>query len=96
MRLEAFSIRDNKSDSFMVPFYAVNQNLAVRYVKQILQDSRNDIAKYPEDFMVHRVGEFETSTGLMVACHADPVFSVLSCVEKTAREQINKIPEKVA
>lgn len=64
MKREMFTIWDSKQQMYGEPFYAFNSNDAIRYVQtRMAQQPESMIARYPEDFQVWKVGEFNCATG---------------------------------
>lgn len=58
-----FSIRDEKSKLFGTPFYKVTHGEAERDFKTIVNDEKTKINKYPEDFDLYYMGEYDDNTG---------------------------------
>jgi len=80
MKLEAFSLRDVKADVFAAPFFVPNQAIAIRLLSQLVLDQRADLGKYPQDFMMFRIGTYDTDNGLLCACPVELVCSAVSCL----------------
>lgn len=59
------SVRDIKAEAFMPAMSVAHTQLAVRSFMQEVQREAPDnmINKYPEDFELWQVGEFNTATG---------------------------------
>lgn len=68
-----YSIYDIKSESFAMPFYAVNDAVAIRTVQDAMAQPEIPLARYPNDFAIYYLGEFEEETGLInpaeMPCH---------------------------
>lgn len=65
MKLKAFSIHDSKAKVFSPPFYMTTHGEAERSLKSTInKPSEANIHKYPEDFSMHEVGEFDDQTGI--------------------------------
>lgn len=65
MQLKAYSIRDAKTEIFNTPFYNNTHGEAERNFKSTINDERSQINKYPEDFDLYFLGEYDTNTGKM-------------------------------
>lgn len=65
MKLKAYAIRDVVSDTFHAPFFAPSDGVAKRVVSEILRNPGSELSKYPRDYMVFRVGEYDTETGAL-------------------------------
>jgi hypothetical protein len=62
MQKMIFSVFDEKTKLFSVPFYAVTTGEALRTFGDIVNDDRTLISKYPGDFKLYFLGEFEEET----------------------------------
>lgn len=67
MILKAFSLFDSKADVFMPPFFCGTVGQATRSVIEAAADQRSTLGKYPQDFALFELGEFEDATGELVA-----------------------------
>jgi len=67
MKLEAFSLRDTKAETFAAPFFVPNEAIAMRFISQEVLDTRTNLGKYPADFMLYRVGTYDTDTAQLTA-----------------------------
>jgi len=63
MILKAYSIRDAKAEVFNPPFYKNTHGEAERDFVRITQDEKSTVCKFPEDFDLYHVGEFDDRTG---------------------------------
>ena len=63
MKLVAYSIHDDKSESYNTPYFAQNDNMAKRSFADLVRDPSTTISKNPEDFRLYRVGEFINDDG---------------------------------
>lgn len=66
MILKAFSIRDSKADVFNTPFFQKTHGEAERSFKQLIQDDKSMLSKYPEDYDLYFIGEYDDNTGKLV------------------------------
>lgn len=62
MKKILFAIKDTKSE-FMHVATAVNENIAKRQYKMLIDDKESEIGAFPSDFELWQVGTYETSTG---------------------------------
>jgi len=63
MVLKAFSVRDSKTEVFNTPFYQKTHGEAERSFRQICTDDKSMVSKYPEDYDLYYLGEFDDQTG---------------------------------
>lgn len=59
--MKIYTIYDVKSEGYGLPFFAINDAVAIRIVSQSAEDS--ELGKWPEDFMVCRLGEYSKHDG---------------------------------
>lgn len=60
--LGIFAIYDKKSEKFDTPFFAFSELFAKRRFL-LMMDEDGPLKKWPEDFELKKVGEFNTNTG---------------------------------
>lgn len=58
-----YAIYDNKAEAFMEPYFAVNAALASRRFQENVQMQDSLFGKYPNDFCLYEIGEFNEQTG---------------------------------
>lgn len=67
MKLNIYSLKDRKS-GYANPYLLQNDEIAIRDLKTAVNDEKaNVINKFPEDFELTRIGEFDTETGEIVS-----------------------------
>lgn len=71
MKKSLYTVLDEKAQTIMPIFLAVSDAEAERSVASAVQ-SDTLIARYPQDFALLRLGDIETSSG-MITPHAVPV-----------------------
>lgn len=64
MILKIFSIRDQKSEVYNTPFYQKTHGEAERNFQQLVSDDKSTISKFPEDFDLYYLGEYDDNTGV--------------------------------
>lgn len=67
MMLKAFSLFDYKADVYSPPFFVSTLGQAVRSVIEAAGDARTTIGRYPQDFALREIGEFNPVTGELVS-----------------------------
>jgi hypothetical protein len=63
MKLKAFSIRDQKAEIFNTPYFNKTMGEAERNFAQAVNDSKTMLNKYPEDFDLYYLGEYDDQKG---------------------------------
>jgi len=67
MKTQMFSVLDNVSKVFGLPFFQPRVEIAKRAVSDLVNDGVSLASKHPEDFSLYRVGQFDDETGLVVS-----------------------------
>jgi len=65
MELKAFTIRDSKAECFNTPFFQKSHGEAERSFREIANDQKSMISKYPEDYDLYYLGTYNDQTGLI-------------------------------
>lgn len=66
MRIHIFALRDSKV-RFLCPFFAPNEEAAVRNVEHDVQTSGSLISSHTSDFDLFKLGEFDDESGVISA-----------------------------
>lgn len=66
MKLKAFTIRDTKGEVFNTPFFQKTHGEAERSFKSLLSDQQSMVAKYPEDYDLYYIGEYDDQSGQLL------------------------------
>lgn len=67
MITKAFSVYDSKAEMFHVPFFMNTTAAGMRAFEQLINDPNSMPAKYPGDFVLYEIGEFDDSSGTVSA-----------------------------
>jgi len=65
MRLKAFTIRDSKGEVFNTPFFQKTHGEAERSFMELTRDPKSMVSKYPDDFDLYYIGEYDDQTGVV-------------------------------
>lgn len=65
MNYKVFSIRDAKAEYFTPPFFKKTHGEAERDFKTVAKDPQSTISKFPEDFDLYYIGDYDDQTGLI-------------------------------
>lgn len=71
MKLIMFSIHDSKADAFLTPWSAPTVAVGIRQWKFAANDETTEFFKYPSDYTLFELGEFNQQTG-MTTFHDTP------------------------
>lgn len=63
--MRIFTVYDTKASIYGQPFYAVTDGIALRMFSDAVNNNSPDNAlnRYPEDFTLYYIGEFDDATG---------------------------------
>lgn len=65
MHLKIFSIRDSKGEIYNQPFFQKTHGEAERNFRELVKDEKSMISKYPDDFDLYYLGQFDDQTGVI-------------------------------
>lgn len=63
MIMRVYAIFDSKVGAFMQPFYCANRAVALRMFMTAAQDRTTDFNRWPSDFILFEIGEWNGETG---------------------------------
>jgi len=69
-----YSIFDSKSGIFSVPYFVINDNVALRSFADVVNDPSTTVFRHPTDYVLYKIGEFDDSTGRLTSI--TPVLSL--------------------
>lgn len=61
--MKIFSIRDGKAECYYPPFFKKSMGEAERDFTELTRDEKSMVAKYPEDFDLYYLGDYNDLTG---------------------------------
>lgn len=67
MKLKAFALLDMKVGAFGTPFFMAHLGQAIRAVTDLCQDLSTTPGRYPADFALCEIGEYDDNTGVLSA-----------------------------
>jgi len=63
MKLNAYSVYDNKALQYYPPFFVSTDGAAVRNFADLANDSNTNVGRHPGDFVLYFVGMYDDSNG---------------------------------
>jgi len=63
MKLRIYSIYDSAAKNYQRPFYAGQDAEALRAFEDLVNDENTPVHAHPEHYSLHRLGDFDDSTG---------------------------------
>ncbi len=61
----AYAIYDLKAKAYALPFFAINAAVALRQFGSLCNQPESSVSKYPEDYILFEIGEFDDVKGLL-------------------------------
>lgn len=61
--LKMFVVRDSKADTYLLPFTARTHGEAERSFQKASLDPQSEISKFPEDYDLYYLGEYDELSG---------------------------------
>lgn len=69
MRLKVFTLYDTKAQYFNTPFFFAHIGQAIRACIDLGSDLSTNVGRYPADFTLYEIGEYEDQTPLLIPCN---------------------------
>jgi len=68
--MKIYSVRDDKAAAYLPPFYARTNGEAIRMFQNSIADGQSNFAKWPADFILFELGEFNEDNGVITPLDA--------------------------
>lgn len=65
MQLKIYSIRDGKGEVYNTPFFQKTHGEAERTFRELANDQKSMIFKYPDDYDLYFIGSYDDTTGVI-------------------------------
>lgn len=91
MKLQIYSIRDSKGEVFNTPFFQKTHGEAERNFRELVNDEKSMVSKYPEDFDLYHLGSYEDQSGkIEILPTPSHVVKAISVQRKPSLSEITK------
>lgn len=67
MILFTYALYDKAAETFLEPFFAQSDAAAERGLKYQLTDQRSQLSMFPQDFVLYKLGTYDTDSALLTA-----------------------------
>lgn len=74
--LNIYSIRDDKAEAYLQPFFATNTAVAIRMIQNSVNSQDHSFALHPHDYHLFEHGEFNELDGIFVTDYPKRVASI--------------------
>lgn len=65
MKSNAYTIFDSKSKTYTLPWFAMNDEVAIRAFKDKVNKEGHEFNLHPEDYSLFGIGSYEDNTGVL-------------------------------
>lgn len=62
---EIYAVYDRGTEAYRQPFFALKLGQAMRIFSNAVNDAGTELHANPEDFVLYKVGEFDSESGLL-------------------------------
>lgn len=95
MFLKAFALLDTKTGIYSQPMFFIHKGFAIRAVSEMGYDQSTTIGRYPWDFRLVHIGEYDDSIGILSHQPHDDLGTVGSILaaNELRRENPNPSPD---
>lgn len=87
MRYIAYAVHDQKADSFMMPFFFPNDNLAIRGFTDAINDKNTPFGKHPADYTLFSIGQYNELKGELVQTDNTPIGNGVEYLKQTTTQE---------
>jgi len=67
MKSKIFTTYDSKAEAYLQPFFMGTRGEAIRGWQTVVNDPKTQFNKYPSDFTLFEIGEYDETTGEITA-----------------------------
>lgn len=91
--MKVFAVMDKRIGEYKPPMFFEHQAECVRVMEQVVNNPDSDLNKWPLDFQLDRIGEFNRKTGEM-KLDRDEICQVADLIKKEKQEVDRTTPLK--
>ena len=93
MLMQVYSLRDTKSEVYLLPMYAHNHGSAMREIYAAVRGKyMKMVSEYPEDFRLMHIGSFDDQAGLIDGLEPQFVSEVKTIIDAYNEEKQDEQP----
>lgn len=89
MKLNIYALFDSKALAFQRPFFVQTDGVAKRAIFESAQDRNSELHKYPTDYALFYIGEYDDQTGELIGMGPRNLGLVSSVIESYSQPQLN-------
>lgn len=65
MKLKVYTVYDSKVEAYLPPFFMKNKGEVLRAWETTVNDPQSNMCKFPADFTLFEIGEFDDQSGVV-------------------------------
>lgn len=77
-KVNAYCVYDRKSKIYNTPYFLINDQVAMRQFQAVVNDKESMLYKYPEDYQMYKIGEFDMLTGKLEGMNPVDICTAIS------------------
>lgn len=82
MRQQVFTVYDSAAMAYLEPFFAPTIEFAIRSFREIVNKEGHQFNRFPEDYTLFHIGEFDEMKGELVPCDPRSLGVAITFVQK--------------
>lgn len=87
MKIQAFSVWDEKAKAFLPPFFLPETGMAVRAFSDCVNDKAHAFGRNPLDYTLFCLGSFDDHSGVLEGGDVESVVHGGECIRRQSDEQ---------
>lgn len=93
MNTQVFTVHDSAANRFLEPFFAPTQEFAMRGFREAVNQEGHQFNKFPQDYTLFHIGEFDAESGTMIAAHPHSLGVAVTYMDPQVARQLNLLEE---
>ena len=81
-RVGAYCVYDRKGNIYNNPYFLSNDMVAIRQLDMMVKNPETMISKYPEDYVLYKVGLFDLLTGELLPLKKEMIMEANNLIKK--------------
>lgn len=89
MKLQLFTVWDSAAQRYLEPFFAATVEVALRMFRSVVNTEGHQFNRFPEDYTLFHLGEFDQEDGRLSVEHAPHSLGVaLTFIERSRYDEL--------
>lgn len=91
--MKVYATFDVKAAAYGKPMFLTTDGLATRLFVEVAKDAKSEVAKYPADYSLYRIGEYDPNTGVLTGCRPVILMTASAALNQAVNEQPSLDPD---